>query len=139
MKPQIYLVKILSEAIIGIDMEKTFKTKSGKIITLDWRDKIKVGNVLIHRKSGTARIVRKVSYFRDGRINYVYFSIKRCSWTHSCYTMYGRYDIKILFKKSEMKRQKLNTKLDKKILIEMERALKTERQIDCCDVKEVIA
>lgn len=58
----------------------------------DWRDNIRVGDVLlIGRKH---RIVRAVSYSRHGCLKAVSLVILRRSWTNRPYTTIGRADLK---------------------------------------------
>lgn len=57
----------------------------------DWRDDIKVGDVL--RVDKRFRLVRRVSRAKDGFLGSVTFAIKRCSWTRRPYTVVGRVDL----------------------------------------------
>ena len=55
-------------------------------------DKLVEGSVVLFGNRKVARIVREVSP-RHGRNFYVYFAIKRCSWTKRPYTLYHRHEI----------------------------------------------
>jgi hypothetical protein len=96
------------------------KMKSSFGRPLDWRDTLKIGDV-IKTKTGY-RVVRDVTYMpendhlgRGGMLNYVAFAIKRKSWTTRPYTLCCR-SAMTKFEKVEGVRVKLDTDADKKLL-----------------------
>lgn len=64
---------------------------------------LKVGDVIAYGRSRTLRVVRQVSWHRKtGRgvpknhpyeKGMFYFTIKKCSWTGRCYTVYSSVDL----------------------------------------------
>ena len=58
-----------------------------------WMLTVKAGDVLVDR-NGTARVVRKATFHKDGRLSHLTFAIKRCSWTGRAYTTMNKTDIK---------------------------------------------
>jgi hypothetical protein len=52
----------------------------------DWMSRVKTGSVLAPAY-GDWRIVRKVSRNPNGNLSFVWFVIKRRSWTNRCYTV----------------------------------------------------
>lgn len=103
--------------------------------SIDWRDKIQIGDVLENK--GGQRIVRKVSYDSRGKLRFVHFAIKRCSWTHACYTLYSRYELDYLGYRPTGVRKTKMTLLDKRILHDIMAHGKIKRTLDCCDVKGI--
>ena len=76
---------------------------SGYIKQKDWRDELKVNDILI-TKSGDLRVVREAVYYNDGILRSVTFAIRRCSWTGRSTTSYCRSDLKTLkFRKADVK------------------------------------
>lgn len=100
----------------------------GKPIKPDWRDKLKVGDIVLS-PNGTERIVRKVKYFNN-LLGWVSFVILHCSWTGRCYTCYSRSDLK---RYSPTKHSiALITPLDKEIA----EAIQADKvTVTCCDVE----
>lgn len=100
----------------------------------DWRDKVKVGDV-IETRAGTLRVIRQVNR-RRGRVQSITLSIRRCSWTTRPYTIYNRHDMKWNGFRPVRKRVRLKTLLDKELLtcITMDAAAK-DLPLHCCDVK----
>lgn len=66
-----------------------------KDITPDWRDEIKIGDIL-RTRNDDERVVRYISMNdkRPGLIRCVGFSILRRSWTNRAYTIKNRTDLK---------------------------------------------
>jgi len=65
------------------------------IVEKDWRDSLKLGDVVL-TKSGTPRVIRRISYRKSGILLAVTFSIKRESWTKRPYTVMNRSDLSCL-------------------------------------------
>ena len=102
----------------------------------DWRDRIKVGDVLLERNK-TQRVVREVSYRKDGFIWGVHFAIKRCSWTRRCYTVLCRSDLKQRGFVPAGARVRLDQPIDKKIARDLEYDNRFNQRLTCCDVEGV--
>ena len=99
----------------------------------EWMKQVEVGSVL--RKGNSFRVVRAVHRYRNGDLRSVTFVIKRCSWTHRCYTSYGYTDL--IWNKYELVegiKVELDSFLDE--LIKREFNADT-RGLSCCDVKDV--
>lgn len=101
---------------------------------MKWPDSLAVGSVIKSKKGRTFRAVRKVTYKHDGRIWGVHLSIRRCSWTKRCYTIYTRNDLIQFFRPTSMK-VKIGSRIDSKILKNMSDP--HVRTLDCCDVKGI--
>lgn len=99
----------------------------------DWRDRIKVGDVLL-TKRGNPRIVRKATYRPAGRLHCVTFTIKTCSWTKRCTTVLNRHDLKHGGYTSAGVTIKTMTRMDKII---NRCIINHERLLDCCDVRGI--
>ncbi len=100
----------------------------------DWRDTLQVGDVLL-TKSGSPRIVRKVSYRSNGFLGGVRFTIKKCSWTKLCYTCVGRTDLDYRkFKKSNLRVRELRSLLDVEIAEEIKF---NHRKLSCKSVRGI--
>jgi len=95
--------------------------------------RVEVGSVL--RKGNSSRIVRAVHRYPNGDLRSVTFAIKRCSWTHKCYTSYGYTDLiwngYVLV---EGVKAKLDGFFDELIRREF---TADKRGLDCCDVKGI--
>lgn len=65
-----------------------------KFMVRDWRDDIKVGDV-IKEGNGVLRVVRRASYHseNDGFLWGITLAIRSCSWTGRCYTVLTRSDL----------------------------------------------
>jgi len=113
-----------------------------KIVMPDWRDTLKVGDVLIS-PTGSWRVVRAVSYWsednwcatRRGLLQSVTLSIKRCSWTGRAFTLKIRSDL-ARWQKLEGARAKLSTEADRKLLEDIRKY--TTNHFTCCTVKHMI-
>lgn len=103
---------------------------------LPWMCDVVVGSVLA-RKNGAWRIVREVTRYNNGDLRSVTFAIRRCSWTHRCYTIYHYNDlIQMGFRMVPVKSRRLRSRLDRKI----HRAIHepcTQKSLTCCDVEGV--
>ena len=58
-----------------------------------WFDHVRVGDV-IAKPRGAWRVVREVSRRQDGTLYSVTLAIRRCSWTHRCYTVLNFTDLR---------------------------------------------
>ena len=54
----------------------------------EWLKAVRPGDVL-RTPNGILRVVRRVRY-RRGVVSSFTFTIRRCSWTHACYTVLQR-------------------------------------------------
>ena len=106
---------------------------------MDWRDRLSVGDSVLSKR-GTRRTVRHISRDTNGYLHCVAFSILRCSWTHACYTIYTRNDLRCLgFKPSKAKKRTLTKRIDKRIYLDIVNSVgKPCRKLKCCDVKGVV-
>jgi hypothetical protein len=102
-----------------------------------WTKYIKVGDVL-RSGSGVLRVVRAVhscrvddGYGRSHTRETFTFSIRKCSWTHRCYTSYNGNDLVQMGYRPTGTHVKLNKKIDRVIQAEFG---KRERGLSCCDV-----
>lgn len=99
-----------------------------------WIKQIKAGDVLKSR-SGALRVVRRVSHRGQSLPKTsVYFTIKRCSWTHRCYTVYNGNDLRIMGFQPVKARATLRKKIDRAIAIEFDRRDAKGAIMRCCDV-----
>lgn len=103
---------------------------------LPWMRDVVVGSVLAAR-SGSWRVVREVTRYRNGDLRSVTFAIRRCSWTHRCYTIYGYNDlIQCGFRMVRVAPRQLRTGLDRKIHVAIHEPC-TRKSMTCCDVEGV--
>ena len=80
-----------------------------------WMKDVVVGSVLKAR-SGALRVVRSVSRSKRGALHGVVFTIMRCSWTTSCYTILNYTDlIQRGFTLVKVKPRPLRSRLDREI------------------------
>jgi len=105
---------------------------------LPWMRDVVVGSVLAEG-SGAWRVVRDVHRYNDGDLRSVNFAIRRCSWTHRCYTVIGYSDlIQRGFRMVPVKPRRLTTALDRKIHRAIhEPCSKRPYAATCCDVEGV--
>lgn len=101
-----------------------------------WIPKIQKGDVL-RSGNGTLRIVRAVSH--GASRSYVYLAIRRCSWTHRCYTVYTSADLKTNGWSHTGKRLKINDEFSKKIEAAINQNAHAPYLLDCCDVVGVVS
>jgi hypothetical protein len=52
-----------------------------------WMKSVKIGDIL-EDAHGSRRVVRSVTFYSCGALHSVSFTIKHCSWTHRCDTLY---------------------------------------------------
>lgn len=101
----------------------------------DWRDKLKVGDVIMSR-AGTKRIIRKVTLKKNGFIWGVTMVIRHCSWTTRPVTAYCRSDLASAgFRPTGQRKRLKKSGLD--ALIEREAECHDYPTITCCDVSGV--
>jgi hypothetical protein len=103
-----------------------------------WFRTLKVGDVIAER-SGVWRTVRAVSRRPSGGLYAVHLVIRRCSWTHRCYTVVNATDLRVRgFRRIRVKRRPLRTRLDRQIQRIVNGPLAKRKQaLDCCDVKGI--
>src|SRR5512134_2274885 len=107
----------------------------------DWIMDIRPGDVLKSRKTGDLRVVRSVHHYIQDRYPYGYrisisLAIRRCSWTHRCYTVYcAKAEIRRLFAPTGV-RVSLNSKLDRQIRKDIIDRHPRPR-LTCCDVRGI--
>ena len=98
---------------------------------------LKVGDV-IARPHGAWRIVREVSRYKNGDLRAVSLLIRRCSWTHRCYTVYGYNDLRMMgFRKISSAHVKLNTPFDRLAHAAIHQNASEEYLLTCCDVEGI--
>jgi len=107
-----------------------------------WIARIRKGDVL-RAGSGLLRVVRHVSHSTvkwngpaHTRTN-VYFSIKHCSWTHRCYTVYTGNDLVQMGYRPTRARVKLRKKIDRIIEHDITNRDRFDQKLTCCDVESV--
>lgn len=104
---------------------------------LPWMATVAVGDVLISGR-GLARVVRRVTRFRDGDLRSLSFSIKRCSWTGRGYTVKNYTDLRYEGFTPTGIRVKLNSKLDKLLDRDIHLACTADpKRITCCIGKDM--
>lgn len=104
----------------------------------DWIKSIKVGDILVEKK--TPRIVRAVSHQpEDPSIckTYVWFTIRRCSWTTRCYTVLTGNDLRQRNFRLAGKRVQLNKPIDAAIAMEFGEMKPAKIKLHCCDVEGI--
>ena len=102
---------------------------------LSWMRDVVVGSVLAG-PSGW-RVVREVSRYANGDLRSVTFAIKRCSWTHRCYTIYGYNDLRQLgYRMVRVRPRALRSRMDRKIRVAIHEP-SDRKSMTCCDVEGV--
>lgn len=106
---------------------------------LGWINRIKAGDV-VKSRTGLLRVVRDVSHHivscggtKPHVRTCVVFSIKACSWTHRCYTVYTGNDLVQYGYRRTTASVSLRKKIDKAILAEIRKGGK-KAGMTCCDV-----
>lgn len=103
---------------------------------LPWMKDVVVGSVLA-RRHGPWRVVREVCRYQNGDLRSVTFAIRRCSWTHRCYTIYGYTDLRVMgFRMVRVPPRTLRTRLDRRIHVAIHEPC-TRKSMSCCDVEGV--
>lgn len=111
-------------------------TYKGKPIPKDWRDTLQVGDVLL-TPSRDMRVVRHVTYNKNGYLRAVNLAIRQCSWTGRAYTCYFRTDLETLgFHKAGV-RARLTSEMDKKLEHDLmyENRFKQDQYLTCIDAR----
>ena len=112
-------------------------TKGPRRQQLPWMRDLQVGDVLAPAY-GQWRIVRAVSRYNDGDLRCVTFVIRRCSWTHRCYTVLSYTDlIHRGFTKVPVKPRKLTSLADRAVTAAIHQPAWEPRLLTCCDVEGV--
>ncbi len=102
----------------------------------DWRDELRAGDVIT--EGGRWRIVRASTYKSDGTLCAVSLAIRRCSWTHRCYTTIMRVDLKQRgFRPVQVPRRRLSARIDRLIRQSIGHVVKRRTDLTCCDVETV--
>ncbi len=105
-----------------------------------WIDRLQVGDVL-KTPSGDLRVVREVKIMDNdrsiyhGRVGYLEFAIRHCSWTGRCTTCKSRTDLKGWAPMGY--RVKLDKEIDREIEHCLENYMPEHQTLHCCDVKGV--
>jgi hypothetical protein len=100
---------------------------------LPWIKALKVGDV-VRTPSGLLRIVRSANH--GPQRSYFCFTIKHCSWTTRCYTVYTSTDLKVMGWRPTGKRVRLRGHLDYEIEQNIGLSLK-DSTLNCCNVEGV--
>lgn len=102
----------------------------------EWMMRVQVGDVI--RKPGSPfRIVREVTRYGNGELRSVTLAIRRCSWTHRCYTILNCVDLRVLgYRPVAVKRRKLRSRMDRKIQHAIHEPC-TQKSLTCCDVEGI--
>lgn len=103
---------------------------------LPWMRTLKVGHVITN--GGPYRVVRDLSRYNNGDLSYVYLSIRRCSWTHRCYTLLSYTDLRMFgYRRVRVKPRRLNQPIDRKINEAMRQpgCHRGALVLTCCDVE----
>lgn len=99
-----------------------------------WFRRVQVGSVIAER-SGRWRVVRAVHRGPSGKLWGVSLVIRRCSWTHRCYTVLTHTDLKYRgFRLIRVPPRTLRTELDRKIQACLGAR---DKALTCCDVEGV--
>lgn len=100
-----------------------------------WMLTIKVGHVIAKPK-GPYRIVREVTRYANGDLRSVSLVIRRCSWTHRCYTILNYTDLRIFgYRRVRVKARKLNKEFDWKVAAAIHQRACEPFILTCCDVE----
>lgn len=100
-----------------------------------WMRTLRVGHV-IAKPNGPYRIVRKVTRYGNGDLRSVTCVIRRCSWTHRCYTILNYTDLRILgYRRIRVKPRKLKSEFDRKVVAAIDQPCYTPYVLTCCDVE----
>jgi hypothetical protein len=100
--------------------------------------RVRQGDVL-KWPSGTMRVVRVLhdhgvtNRYEDPRKVFCYFTIKHCSWTHRCYTLYNLGELHGMGVRNTGMNIKFKTRFDERLVEEMENS--GQRTIKCCAVR----
>jgi hypothetical protein len=97
----------------------------------------KVGQIF-RAPSGLLRVCRHVSPCeKNPKRTSVFFTIKHCSWTGRCYTVYSLQDLFNLGYVMTKKRVRVRGKFAEKIVEEMTLKVARPPKITCCDVEGI--
>lgn len=110
--------------------------KKGHYATDDWMSRVRVGDIIrTGRVRRTERVIRAATFNRNGSLSSVCCTILHCSWTHSCYTVLTRHNLKYRHARPTGRRLRLRTPLDARIRANI--MMRHKRSLDCCDVHGV--
>lgn len=100
-----------------------------------WMLTLKVGHV-IAKKNGPYRIVRRIARYGNGDLRSVTCVIRRCSWTHRCYTILNYTDLRIFgYRRIRVKRRTLGSEFDRKVASAIHQRCHEPYVLTCCDVE----
>lgn len=117
----------------GVSLDGYYR---GVRIKPDWRDELKVGDVLI-TPSGDLRIVRDVRMKKCGLLRCVTLAIRRCSWTRRAYTIYCRPDLVTIGYRKAGVRARLSGPLDEKMAQCLAYENRFNQCLTCHDAKAI--
>lgn len=100
--------------------------------------RVRIGSILLNKTRKMHRVVRHVSYYKNGDLHCVGLAIKHCSWTKRCYTIMNYNDLiwhgYVLL---EGANYVFNTQMDKTIEYCLKHDNKEDQKLTCCDVEGV--
>lgn len=102
-----------------------------------WMRQVRIGDVLSRDRGRNQRVVRAVSFYKNGDLACVDFAIKRCSWTKRCYTTMSYNDLRYFGYAPLGVRVRLRSKLDRRIVRDIKYENRFRQQLTCCDVHGV--
>lgn len=102
-----------------------------------WMRQVKVGDFVSRDGGQTQRVVRHVSFFKNGDLACVDFAIKRCSWTTRCYTTMSYNDLRYFGYAPLGVRVALCTRMDRRIARDIAYENRFDQKVTCCDVHGV--
>lgn len=105
-----------------------------------WFKIVRAGDVIAER-NGAWRVVRQVTRRANGQLHSVTLVIRRCSWTHRCYTIVNRHDLRLRgFRLIAGARWECKTRVDKQIYQAIQQRNDPAREphlLTCCDVEGI--
>lgn len=99
-----------------------------------WMTHVKVGDVL-RSCTGTLRVVREVSRYKNGDLSAVTFAIRHCSWTRRPYTTMNYTDLRMQGFTRVGANYSLKTELDARLARDI--ADHHRRDVTCCEVRGI--
>ncbi len=96
---------------------------------------LKIGDVIVSKKSGMLRVVRELSGYGAISMRSVSVTIQRCSWTHRPYTIIDRFMLRRDYECTGTNVGVLNSPLDMAMKYEINSRKKPK--ITCCMVKGI--
>lgn len=140
MKPRVREIlrqKVFGRKFLVTDLAGAYYLTHGyrnlRPMVADWRDTIRMGDVLRIGEDGAFRVVRYCNYKQNNILTSVSFIIRHCSWTGRCYTYLTRSDLKTYSKAGF--RVRLDQEFDAKMAAEMTNH--DQYTFSCCDVRGI--